>query len=60
MAKKQKKLYTFQEIANELGVHRQTLWRKTRHLKPFLSQKGQRKRFYTQEEKELLESNMYL
>jgi len=45
-----KKLATFQELCDEIGVHRSTVSRK---LKPYRSQfkcNGERKRFYTRKE----------
>jgi len=48
------KLRTFSEIANELGITRQTLWVKTRHVLPLLRNGSQRKRLYNAAERDII------
>jgi len=51
-------LVTFKDIANTLGITTMTLWRKTKHLRPIIYEKGKRKRLYKPEEVKLLINNL--
>jgi hypothetical protein len=57
---KSKKLITFEELCYEFGISKDTMWRKLKPLKKFLSVNNQRKRFYTQTEIDFILKNIKL
>lgn len=48
-----RKLITFAELAEDIGVSKQTLWRKLRPHRDLFSNNGERKRYYDRKEQAL-------